>query len=217
MFTVSEIKPLPQNPHDPRNAPSQGRPPRAHRDTLAEMNKSVFTARRQAAHERVVDILQRKMIISSKTKRARLYGLCLDLLDETLSASRRSQVQQETPVTHYLDMLRETVGACLAVLKHEMTLLQEAEEFTQLQDETSVRSISTSNDVFSDSEMNLLDCVDGQLRFGAPILAEDTNRRKAEFTEDEHRRYNLARAEYREYYRTFSGFNGENHSDDDQG
>ena len=56
-------------------------PPRIHRHTLIEMNRSVFTARRDAAHARAVAILRREIPGSAnKERRTALYTACVALL-----------------------------------------------------------------------------------------------------------------------------------------
>jgi len=177
-----------------------GRLPRAHRHTLIEMNRPVFTARRDAAHHRVMEILQRQMLTSTKEKRSELYGTCLRLLDEALSATRRSQVQKDSPVLHYLDLLSETVGACLALVRHELTLVQEAEEFSRLLGRETVEQLQTATDVFSASEMNVLDCIDGLRQFGGPIMAQDTKERRQRFDQEDRKRYQIALREYTAVY-----------------
>ena len=173
---------------------------RVHRHTLIEMNISVFTARRDAAHERVLDVLRREMMASGKELREKLYSFCQRLLDEAVVSTRRSQVQADSPVLHYLKLLRDTLGASQALVQHEMTIVRESEEFSRMLNEYIVNQLQTANNVFSDSEMNILDCIEDLLKFGEPILRQDTEERHKQFSEDDKRRYDLALAEYREHY-----------------
>ena len=55
-----------------RNAKS----PRVHKHTLIEMNIAVFTARREAAHARVVEILRQEIFSGDKEKRIQDYTQC---------------------------------------------------------------------------------------------------------------------------------------------
>ncbi|MCF7854399.1 MAG: hypothetical protein K9N51_06345 [Candidatus Pacebacteria bacterium] len=176
------------------------RPARVHRHTLVEMNVSVFTGRRDAAHERVIDVLRREMLASSKELREKLYSFCGRLLEEAIESTQRSQIEADSPVLHYLTLLRDTIGASQALVRHEMTLVRESEEFSNMLNQYVVTQLQTANNVFSDSEMNILDCIEDLLKFGEPILARDTEERLAHFNEDDKARYNLALKEYRSHY-----------------
>ena len=174
---------------------------RVHRHTLIEINISVFTARRDAAHERVLDILRREMLASAKEAREGLYSLCCKMLDDAVQCTKRSQVQHDSPVLHYFSLLRDTIAASQALVRHEMTIAKESEQFSEMLNEYVVAQLETANDLFSDSEMNILDCIEDLLKFGEPILQQDAEQRLKSFSEDDKRRYDLALNEYRSYYR----------------
>src|SRR6056297_1203456 len=165
---------------------------RVHRHTLIEMNISVFTARRDAAHERVLDILRREMLASTKELREDLYSLCCRMLDDAIQCTRRSQVQADSPVLHYFSLLRDTIAASQALVRHEMTIAEESEKFASMLNEYVVAQLETANDLFSDSEMNILDCIEDLLKFGEPILQQDAEERLKSFSQDDKRRYDLA-------------------------
>lgn len=165
------------------------------------MNISVFTARRDAAHERVLDILRREMLASTKELREDLYSLCCRMLDDAIQCTRRSQVQADSPVLHYFSLLRDTIAASQALVRHEMTIAQESEEFAEMLNEYVVAQLETANDLFSDSEMNILDCIEDLLKFGEPILQQDAEERVKSFSQDDKRRYDLALNAYRDYYK----------------
>jgi len=171
-----------------------------HRQTLIEMNASVNTARRDAAYARVRQLLTAEILDNTKTRRSELYAACLALLDEALVATERSQVQKDTPVTHYLRLIRDTVGASQALLHHELVLVREAEDFARLLGAERVAQLQSADDVFRDSEANILRSIDGLLSFGEPVLQEDTRQRESAFSEDDRRRYRTALAEFREFY-----------------
>ncbi len=182
----------------------QFRPPRVHRQTLVEMNIAVFTARRNAAHQCVIDILRRKMLTRQKKTRRKLYLLCGILLDEAIMCTRRSQLQTSSAVMHYLQLLRDTINAVEALIRHEMKLNQESRELAGVLNQYVVTQMQSANDVFSGGEMNILDCIEDLLKFGDPIIAQDSEDRIEKLTEDDRRRYDLALREYTEYYRRFN-------------
>lgn len=173
---------------------------RVHRHTLIEINLPVFTARRDAAHQGVLEILRHRMMTSSKELREVLYDVCVKLLDDAVECTQRSQVQADSPVLHYFNLLRDTIAASLALVRHEMTVGRESEEFSRILNEYVVNQLQTTNEVFSDSEMNILDCIEDLLKFGEPILQQDSDERCKNFIKDDKRRYNLAFDEYKQYY-----------------
>jgi len=169
------------------------------------MNRPVYTARRDAAHICAVDILRRATGARGKARRAALYQACLSLLEDGLTATRRSQMQQESFVTHYLQLLRETVSANLALVTHEMRLRQEASEFSRLLGPDTLAQFQTATDVFTASEKKILKSMNDLLAVGETIIARDRDKRRSTFSADESRRYELALREYQEFYRRSKG------------
>ena len=174
--------------------------PRIHRHTLVEMNQSVFTARRDIAHERVVTLLRERLHPASREERAACYRLCGRLIEDALMATRRSQIQRDSPLIHYLRLLKETLQAQLALINHELMLVREARELSRLLGEKIIAELQTASDRFSTSERNILEAIGDLLKFGAPILTKDTGERLETFSDDDRRRYEVAREEFRQFY-----------------
>ena len=183
--------------------------PRLHRQTLIEMNVSVFTARRDAAHERVLDVLRREMLTQEKEVREKLYSFCVILLDEAIMCTQRSQLKIDSQVMHYLCLLKDTLAATEALVQHERKISRESEDLSDVLNQYVMTQMKTANDVFSASEMNILDCVEDLIKFGEPLLAKDSQKRLEELSEDDARRYNLALREYSAYYRRFNSSSDE--------
>ncbi len=179
------------------------RPPRVHRQTLVEMNVSVFTARRDAAHQRVIHILRREMMTQTKKDRRKLYLLCGMVLDEAIMCTRRSQLQTDSAVMHYLELLRDTVNAEEALVRHEIRLNRESREISGMLNQYVVTQLQSAKDAFSEGETNILDCIEDLLKFGDPILTQDTEEKFQGWNEDDRRRYDLALEEYTRYYDRF--------------
>ena len=177
--------------------------PRIHRQTLVEMNRAVFVARRDAAHARALDILQARVEQGSKEQRVAWYADSLRLIEEALRSTQRSQIPQDSPLIHYLKLLRDTLKAQLALVSHEITLAREAQEFSRLLGQETVARLLAAAHLFSDSERFVLDSIHDLILFGEPLRARDTEERQAGFAEDDHRRFARATAEYALYYRSF--------------
>jgi hypothetical protein len=174
--------------------------PRIHRQTLVEMNRSVFTARRDAAHARIADILRHRIDAGSKEQRAAWYADCLHLVEEAMRSTQRSQIGQDSPLTHYFKLMREILKAQLALVNHEITLTRESEQFSRLLGRETVSRLLEDVHLVSDGERFVVDSIRNLLEFGEPLRARDTDDRQREFTEDELRRYHHALAEYTQHY-----------------
>lgn len=180
------------------------RPPRVHRQTLVEMNAAVFTARRNAAYKRVVEIMLHEIRDKSKKERRKLYLLCGMLLNEAIMCTRRSQLQSDSPVMHFLELLKDTINAQEALLRHELKLNQESRELSGMLNQYVVNQMQTGNAEHSEGEKNMLDCIEDLFNFGDPILAQDTNERRSGFRDEDSDRYDLATNEYSVYYGRFN-------------
>jgi hypothetical protein len=173
---------------------------RLHRETLVEMNAAVYLARRDAAHGYVLSVLRREVLSTPKDARATLYRFCARLLDEAIESTQRSQMQADSPVLHYLSLLRDTLAAILALVKHEMTLAWESEELAKTLTEYAGAQLRAPDSVFSDSEMNILDCVEDLVVFGEPVMSQATQARMTDMSDDDRRRYTTAFSECRSHY-----------------
>ena len=181
--------------------------PRIHRHTLVEMNAPVFTARRDAAHACLVDILRRDALDAGRSDRVCLYGRGLRLLDDAILGTQRSQIQKEGPLLQYFRLLRDTLAATLALVAHEIRLPHGTEALSRLAASSSRTRQVTVAGRFSSGELNTLDSIDDLLKFGVPLLLKDSENHRKTFSPDDRRRYELARREYREHYlsSTFAG------------
>ncbi len=181
---------------------SKSTAPRIHRHTLVEMNRSVFTARRDAAHARAMDILLTGIEQGNKEQRAAWYADCLHLVEETLRSTLRSQIAQDSPLIHYLKLLREILNTQLALVNHEITLGRETQEFARVLGRDTVARLLADVRPFSDTERFVLDSIRNLLQFGEPLRARDSQERQRDFTDDDHRRLQQAAAEYTQHFST---------------
>ncbi len=177
-----------------------GRLPRGHRHTLAETNRPFYIARRDAAYAQITERLAHGRRPESKDERATLYQICDEMLTEAVMGTRRSQLQDDSLVIHYLQLLEETISACLALVRHEIKLEREAHEFSEKLGGESVRELQSATNVFSTSETNIMDCIEGLMRFGTPIMEADTEQIRNHFGEQDRERYNTTLNEYQSVY-----------------
>jgi len=180
--------------------PQNTRIPRVHKQTLIEMNVAVFTARRDAAHARAVQLLLKDIPPAAQEARLKLYALCQGLLGEAILSTQRSQLQASSPLLRYLKLVRDTVGVNLALLRHDAILQAAAGELSKLVENEVRVARQEHHQAFSESEHHIINCIQNLLKFGHPLLQADSKARLAAFSEDDRRRYELALREYQDYY-----------------
>ena len=181
-------------------APQNTRIPRVHKQTLIEMNVAVFTARRDAAHARTVQLLLDGAPPAAREARLTLYALCQGLLGEAILSTQRSQLQASSPLLRYLKLVRDTVGVNLALLRHDVALETAAGELPRLVESEVTVARQEDCEACSESERHIINCIRNLLKFGRPLLQTDSKARLAGFSEDDRRRYELALEEYQDYY-----------------
>jgi hypothetical protein len=174
--------------------------PRIHRHTLVEMNRSVFTARRDAAHARAMHILLTGIEEGDKEQRAAWYADCLRLVEEAMRSTQRSQISQDSPLIHYFKLLREILSAQVALIHHEITLERETQDFARVLGRDMVARLLADVRPFSDTERFVLESIRHLLEFGESLRARDTQERQRNFSEDDRRRLDHATAEYTQHY-----------------
>lgn len=173
---------------------------RVHRHTLIEMNRAVFTARRDAAFARLRYLTREVQPKGKRQSRVRFYNVCSKLVQDALMATRRSQIQDGGVLLHYFKLLQETVRAQLALLTHETMLAQESREFLRLVGQKTITELRAATAAFSTGEKNVFHAIGDLLDIGEPILNRDTIQRRGEFSEDERRRYEVALREFNDFY-----------------
>jgi hypothetical protein len=173
---------------------------RVHRHTWVEMNRSVYTARRNAAHERLTEILLRDIRNQPKERRFKYYKLCTRLIDGILSDTIRSQVLPDSPLVHYLRLLRSSIQSAMSLLHHDISLEHESAKFVVVLGREVVQRFQAHSAIFIENEQSILKSTDDMLSFGLLLLDKDYAERRESFTQDDFRRYDKAYQEYRRHY-----------------
>ena len=173
--------------------------PRVHRQTLIEMNVPVFTARRDAAHDRALSLLRLDLPLADRKTRQKLYAECDRLLGDALIFTQRSHIHRDTPLARYLTILQETVHVCRTHLTHSEHLMRETREISKMTG-VAVPPAMEAGDALSNSELQMLAFIEDLLHFGEPLLKQDSQTHQGTFSDDDRRRFNTARAEYDHYY-----------------
>lgn len=173
---------------------------RVHRHTLVEMNRSVYTARRNAAHERLADILANGLTRASQAERLGYYKICVELIDGIISDTTRSQVQPDSPLLIYLRILRRTIDSLQLIIHHEISLDQDTGQLAAFVGSEAALRFQEALKGLSADEFNILRNVKALVDFGRIVIDKDYAGRRASFTDEDCRRYDKAYQEYRQLY-----------------
>ncbi|MDT8390104.1 MAG: hypothetical protein RRC34_06305 [Lentisphaeria bacterium] len=171
-------------------------PPRLHRQTLVEVNISVHTGRRNAAHEQAAAVLHASTEQTRMDTKRELAQFGKELIDEALLCTRRSLVEVDAPPLRYLQILRDTIAAQESLIAHEIELTNGNGELAALLGDKLARQLAAFNAV----ETSNVNYIEELFTFGIPLLDRDTKERLAAFSEDDRRRYQIAVEEFKRCY-----------------
>lgn len=172
---------------------------RVHRHTLVEMNRSVYTARRNASYHFFVQFLKKIQLETTKEQRLGEYQEALQWVEQILSDTIRSQIVPESPLIKCLKVLRCTLTAVESLLEYEISLANEVESLTKESGSNDMK-IFSSKDRYSINEESVLHAILDLSTVGLDLLKKDYEERRASFAEDDYRRYDKAYQEYKLYF-----------------
>jgi hypothetical protein len=172
---------------------------RIHRDTLVEMNRSVYVARRNSAYGRAVQVLRRVGKISSIEIRVKLYRVAVRLLDDAIRDTRMSQIERNTPLVLFLKLLREAIQTAQALIHNELDIGRDTPDLARALGQ-STSTLRLARAFIEKSENDVLESITEMLVFGRTVIRQDTRQRRQEFDQDERRRYRLNMRESRQFY-----------------
>lgn len=172
---------------------------RIHRDTLVEMNRSVYVARRNSAYGRAVQVLRTLGRPNPTERRARLYRLAVRLLDDAIRDTRLSQIERNTPLVLFLKLLREAIQTAQALINNDLDIGRDTPDLAKALGQSS-STLRLARAFIEKSENDVLESIREMLGFGRTVIRQDTRQRRAEFDPDERRRYRLNMRESRQFY-----------------
>jgi hypothetical protein len=171
---------------------------RIHRDTLVEMNRSVYVARRNSAYGRAVQVLRRLGKTDTET-RAKLYRVAVRLLDDAIRDTRMSQIERNTPLVLFLKLLREAIQTAQALIHNELDIGRDTPDLARALGQSS-STLRLARAFIEKSENDVLESITEMLVFGRTVIRQDTRERRQQFEPDERRRYRLNMRESRQFY-----------------
>ncbi len=171
-----------------------------HRYTLINLNACVYYARRDAAYNRLEEVLHEDMMLGSKEERYHLYVICQQLLSDAIVAGKKATDNEDDAVNEFFYLLRDTIGAAAALVRYELSLAEESMKLRAFVGEGAASHLKGTDDVFSSSEMNIFYCIEDLLGSSDPAVQRDKNEQFQNFPKGEKMRYRIAYGEYRQYY-----------------
>ena len=182
--------------------------PRVHAQTLAELNHCVWTARRDAACQRLSDIIERENWPEDRDRRASLYSTCIMLVAEALEATNKStlvlsnpkQALADKPLIHFLKMLDQLLKMLKLLTEHVGSVMNEADLLSEMLGNETYSILQTTCEDFEQHEQMAQQVLQSTMRIGLEMVQRNTNIRRQSFSSEDSRRYGKSLAEYTRHY-----------------
>ncbi|MBR4673981.1 MAG: hypothetical protein IKP00_05895 [Victivallales bacterium] len=183
--------------------------PRIHAQTLAELNHCVGTARRDAACQRLGEIIEREKWPEDREERAKLYARCLVLVEQALEATNKStllfsnpkQALGDKPLIHFLKMLDQLLNMLKLLAEHVGSVMNEAELLSEMLGAETYSILQTTCEDFEQHEQMAQQVLQSTMKIGKEMVQRNTEIRRQFFSADDNRRYEKALSEYTMHYR----------------
>ncbi len=177
---------------------------------LTHMNIPALAARQDAAYDRAVSLLSGDIFSLSEQTRRELYAAVLKLLDISRKTSLslpstttdRHEPRHVNPIHQYLTLLKDTVQAAYALVTHEMIIFQEEKQLSDFIGSEVSTQFRSTDEIFSDSEMNVFHCVNDLIEMAQPAIARQRERMQKSFSKSVMERYEKSLKEFTALYKT---------------
>lgn len=174
---------------------------------LAELNKSAFMARHDAAYDRAVQLFMDDLFSYPAEKRSKVYEVILELLNISINARNSfpytDDSNEKDPIKQYLYLLKDTIQAAYALATHEMILFQEEEHLSNFIGTDITKQFRSTDEVFSNSEMNIYHSTNELIELAEPSLYRYRERQLKNFNHDDIVRYRKSLKEFTNLYKTY--------------
>lgn len=173
-------------------------------DYLVGMNVPANSARRDAAYDTVVILLQEDIISLSKEERLSKYTRALELLGDAretahLVSSDNSKKSSDL-YEQYLDLLIDTVQAAASLLNHELVLQAEEKGMQGFIGNKYSSQSKLSNEIFSKSEGEIFKTIVELVKIAEIPIKNLRASFIRKFNEEEDERYRKAKKEFCRMY-----------------
>lgn len=178
---------------------------------LVMMNIPAQMARRDAAYDMAVRLIREHLFAYSEEKRSEIYSTILRLLGEVISLTeiitfKKSGEKNEGTsegVYDYFVILNETVTAASSLVRHELAIYQDEGKLSEMLGADLSSQVRATDEVFSNSEMNIYQCIIELADLAEPIVKKYREYWKKSFSKTNQTRYVKSFSEFEAIYASF--------------
>ena len=178
---------------------------------LVMMNIPAQMARRDAAYDMAVKLIREHLFAYSEEKRSDIYTVILRLLGEVISLTeiitfkKSGEKKDSAPegVYDYFVILNETVKAASSLVRHELAIYQDEGRLSEILGADLSSQLRSTDEVFSNSEMNIYHCVIELVDLAEPIVKKYREYWKKSFSKTNQSRYVKSFSEFESIFTTF--------------
>lgn len=173
---------------------------------LAMMNVPALMARRDAAYDRAVELLEQNIFSHSEEERRIVYEGVLELLNvciENTKAIINPAKNKDTlgAMLQYLVLLNDTVRSANVLVKHELIMLREERDISMFIGKKAQSQFRAADKIFSNSEMNIFHSITELIDIAASAIKRYRAVRLRAFDKSNLDRYKKALTEFNLLYR----------------
>jgi len=177
---------------------------------LVMMNIPAQMARRDAAYDMAVKLIREHLFAYSEEKRSDIYTVILRLLGEVISLTeiitfkKSGEKKDSAPegVYDYFVILNETVKAASSLVRHELAIYQDEGRLSEILGADLSSQLRSTDEVFSNSEMNIYHCVIELVDLAEPIVKKYREYWKKSFSKTNQSRYVKSFSEFESIFTT---------------
>ncbi len=177
-------------------------------DPLVSMNYPPMMARRDASYDRAVSLLRGSVFSRTESERRSIYTAAGELLDDAIlntkiilaPLKRGMKAPEKEPMFDYLKLLRDTVESAKTLASHQVLLSSNEKELSSFLGPKMIESFHSSEDIFSDSEMNIYHCLLELIEGAEAAILRYREHRKRAFDKSDLERYCKAFSEFSSFY-----------------
>jgi hypothetical protein len=171
--------------------------------SLIRMNLPANTARRDCAYDRATHLLREHLFSLPEKERCRIYRTILDLLQTTIDLSLNIAIiekpdtsPEQDPLVQYLNILRSTVNAAFAMVRHELELIQDENALASFIGAEASSHFVTTEEICNTSEMNIFQTISELLDAADQAVRRNREQCRRAFDKNDSKRYSKALAEF---------------------
>ena len=173
---------------------------------LATMNVPPLMARRDAAYDRAIELLEQNMFSHTEEERRVIYEGVIELLNVSIDNTKAIINPTKTKDTfgamlQYLILLNDTVRSANVLVKHELIMLREERDISNFIGKKAQSQFRAADKIFSNSEMNIFHSITELIDIAAPAIKKYRSFRLRTFGKNNLDRYNKALNEFKLLYR----------------